>query len=157
VTDDPVSPIGQILTVEDIVLDVDVESASGVLRVLASLLAGRSASDAAAIADALAVREKLGSTALGHGTAIPHARLATLSSPSAAFARTLAPIDFGAPDRKPVSLFLGIVVPSHATHLHLRLLAQAAEALSDRSVRDALRRATTAAEVAQLFAAAPVR
>ena len=101
---------------------------------------------------ALAARESLGCTALGHGVALPHARMAGLAQPAGAFIRTRSPLDFGAFDGKPVSCFLVLVVPAEAAEVHLKLLANAATLLNDPSFRAAIRSAAEAKDVARLFA-----
>ncbi|MCL2298329.1 MAG: PTS sugar transporter subunit IIA [Proteobacteria bacterium] len=99
--------------------------------------------------DALEAREKLGSTALGHGVAIPHGRIKNLAQARAAFLRTQSPIPFDAPDKKPVDLFFVLLVPENATEQHLQLLAELAQLVGDRALRDGLR---AAADDAAVFA-----
>jgi nitrogen PTS system EIIA component len=88
---------------------------------------------------ALVEREKLGSTGLGHGVALPHARLAHLNEPLACFFRLEKPIDYEAPDQQPVDLIIGLFVPEDAPDAHLHLLSQIAQMLSQESMRMALR------------------
>ena len=97
-----------------------------------------------AIFDTLCGRERLGSTGLGHGVAIPHARSAKALNPAAAFLRLAEPIDFGALDGEPVDLVFALVVPDHFAQQHLLLLAQLAEMFGDATFRDALRAAPDA-------------
>ena len=141
----------------NVVLDVEAADARAVLRTLGATLAPACGATARSIEEALAARERLGSTALGHGFAVPHARIAGLAKAHAAFVRTRAPVDFGAPDRRPVRHFVALLVPAHAAEHHLRLLAETAERLSDRAFRDALRCAVTPDEVAALFATPSAR
>ncbi|MDR0247137.1 MAG: PTS sugar transporter subunit IIA [Burkholderiales bacterium] len=101
--------------------------------------------------DALETREKLGSTALGQGVAIPHGRIKNLEQPRAAFLRTQSPIHFDAPDKKPVDLFFVLLVPEHATEQHLQLLSELAQLVGDRALRDSLRAATNDASVSVLL------
>ena len=144
--------LGDLLSVDNIQVDVDVASGQDVLEYLAKLLARRYGGASKAITDALAARERLGSTALGHGVALPHARIRALPGDCAAFVRTRAPIPFDAPDARNVQCFLGLLVPAHATERHLQLVAQAGELLGNPVFREALRRESTAADVARLFA-----
>jgi PTS system nitrogen regulatory IIA component len=109
---------------------------------LARLLAGDD--DAAFVRDALMARERLGSTGLGHGVAIPHGRSAAIHEARAAFVRLAAPIDFGADDRQGVDLVAALIVPAHFTDQHLKLLAELAELFSDPVVTAALRAAPDA-------------
>lgn len=106
---------------------------------LAQLLAGTDG--IATVRDALMARERLGSTGLGHGVAIPHGRSAAIHEARAAFVRLATPIDFGADDRQGVDLVAALIVPAHFTDQHLKLLAELAELFSDPVVTAALRAA----------------
>ena len=108
---------------------------------LAELLAD---GDAAIARDALAARERLGSTGLGHGVAIPHGRSAKIAEARAAFVRLGEPVDFGADDGRPVDLVAALLVPAHFTDQHLKLLAELAELFSDPTLTAALRAAPDA-------------
>ena len=92
----------------------------------------------ARVFDSLFDREKLGSTGLGFGVAIPHGRLKTIRDPLCAFVRTAAPIPFEAPDGAPVSLVFAMLVPEHATEAHLELLSELAQMFSDPGLRETL-------------------
>ena len=83
------------------------------------------------IFDSLCARERLGSTGLGHGVAIPHGRLAGISTPVGAFLQLAAPLPFDASDGVPVDLLFALVVPEHFNQQHLLLLSQLAEMFSD--------------------------
>lgn len=96
---------------------------------LASLLAGQA--DATAVLNALETRERLGSTGLGHGVAIPHGRSKDIEQATAAFVRLDPPLDFGAEDGQAVDLVAALIVPAHFTDEHLKLLAELAELFSD--------------------------
>jgi PTS system nitrogen regulatory IIA component len=100
---------------------------------------------------ALVEREKLGSTGLGHGVALPHARLANLSEPLACFFKLDKPIDYEAPDQQPVDLIIGLFVPEDAPNAHLHLLSHIAQMLSQESVRLALRYCNDAQEAFSLI------
>ena len=89
--------------------------------------------------DALMARERLGSTAVGEGVAIPHCRLEGCTEPVAALVRLATPVDFDAPDSQPVDLLFVLVVPGEAHDEHLQLLATAARALNEPAYRAALR------------------
>lgn len=110
---------------------------------LAKLLAGRDAG-LSIVRDALTARERLGSTGLGHGVAIPHGRSAAITEVRAAFVRLAEPIDFGADDNQPVDLLAALIVPAHFTDQHLKLLAELAERFSDAGILSALRAAPDA-------------
>ncbi|MBS0325733.1 MAG: PTS sugar transporter subunit IIA [Proteobacteria bacterium] len=132
------NPLRDTLAAEDIELDAAFDSADAVLARLAAMLARRTGLPAGDVLRGLERREQLGSTALGHGVAIPHARIADCGTEAAALVRTATPVQFAAPDGRPVSLFLGLVVPAQAGEGHLRLLAAAAALLGDRAKRMAL-------------------
>ncbi|HGG58303.1 MAG TPA: PTS sugar transporter subunit IIA, partial [Gammaproteobacteria bacterium] len=85
----------------------------------------------AEVFDALMERERLGSTALGKGVAIPHARLPDLDRASIAIIKMDKGIDFDAPDGRPVDVLVALVVPDEANEEHLRILASLAELASD--------------------------
>lgn len=97
--------------------------------------------------DSLVARERLGSTGLGHGVAIPHGRLAALAAPAMAIVQLAEAVDYDAIDRQPVDLVFALVVPKEATEEHLQILAQIAEMLHDADLRDALRRAPSPHEL----------
>jgi PTS system nitrogen regulatory IIA component len=123
---------------EDIALDADVADRDALFALAARLLAARTGLAERDILRELAQRESLGSTAMGHGIAIPHARMAHVREPAFAYVRTARPIPFHAPDGRPVSQFLFLLVPMEANEKHLKLMAAAAGALSDASVRATL-------------------
>ena len=92
----------------------------------------------ALVTDSLFARERLGSTGLGHGVAIPHGRIKGLKAPMAAVFQLAAPIGFDAPDEQAVSLLIFLLVPEAATQKHLEILSEIAEMLSDASLREKL-------------------
>ncbi|HUL96684.1 MAG TPA: PTS sugar transporter subunit IIA [Usitatibacter sp.] len=136
---------------EEIVLDADVNDRERLFAFAAHLLATQHGLDEAEVLRELLAREKLASTALGHGIAIPHARMAKLTEPACAFVRVHTPIPFGAADGKPVSQFLFLLVPKEADEKHLKLMAAAAGALSDPAVRQELRTCGRCEEARQLL------
>ena len=147
--------LGELLAPEDIRLDVDASSKDQVLRQVASLLAARQGISEGTILEGMTAREQLGSTGVGHGVAIPHARMTQCGAAAAVFVRTKVGVPFDAPDGRPVSVFLGLIVPNMANERHLQLLATAAGMLSDRAFRDKLRACTDPAAVRELLAAWP--
>ena len=98
----------------------------------------------ALVTDSLFSRERLGSTGLGHGVAIPHGRIKGLKAPMAAVFQLAQPIGFDAPDELPVRLLIFLLVPEAATQKHLEILSEIAEMLSDITLRDALSSASDA-------------
>jgi PTS system nitrogen regulatory IIA component len=106
----------------------------------------------ALVTDSLFSRERLGSTGLGHGVAIPHGRIKGLRAPMAAVFQLAQPIGFDAPDEKPVSLLIFLLVPEAATQKHLEILSEIAELLSDATLRGKLLSCTQATELHGLIA-----
>jgi len=103
------------------------------------------------ITDSLFARERLCSTGLGHGVAIPHGRIKGLRAPLAAVLQLAAPIPFDAPDEQPVSLLIVLLVPEAATQQHLEILSEIAEMLSDAGLREHMRSSTTSQELHALI------
>jgi len=106
----------------------------------------------ATVTDNLFARERLGSTGLGHGVAIPHGRIKGLKSPLAAVIRVAQPLPFDAPDDEPVSLLIFLLVPEAATQRHLEILSEIAEMLSDRELRERLKLSEDASSLHKLIA-----
>ena len=106
----------------------------------------------ALIADSLFARERLGSTGLGHGVAIPHGRIKGLKAPMAAVLQLRQAIGFDAPDEQPVGLLIFLLVPEAATQKHLEILSEIAELLSDASLRERIKSAPTAEQLHALIA-----
>ncbi len=95
----------------------------------------------ALVTDSLFARERLGSTGLGHGVAIPHGRIKGLKAPMAAVFRLNQPIGFDAPDEIAVGLLIFLLVPEAATQKHLEILSEIAELLSDAALREKIKSA----------------
>jgi len=106
----------------------------------------------ALVTDSLFSRERLGSTGLGHGVAIPHGRIKGLKSPMAAVFQLAHPIGFDAPDDQVVGLLIFLLVPEAATQKHLEILSEIAELLSDAGLREKLKTSTDAAQLHSLIA-----
>lgn len=132
---------------------VPVSGKKRLLELLAKLLADGAGGDSeAGIYDTLCGRERLGSTGLGHGVAIPHARSARAKVAAGAFVRLSEPVDFGAPDGQPVDLVFALVLPEHFAQQHLLLLAGLAEMFGDAGFRDRLRAAKDTPSLIALLA-----
>jgi len=101
--------------------------------------------------DSLFAREKLGSTGLGRGVAIPHGRIKGLKEAVGALVRTRQPIPFDAPDAQPVNLIFVLLVPDRATDAHLQILSELAQMFSDKAFRDKLLTAAGAPELHELI------
>jgi nitrogen PTS system EIIA component len=143
--------VGRFLSNDDIVVGLDVPDKKRALEEAALLVGRRYQLNHAAIFRALWRREEIGSTALGHGIAIPHARIAGISEPIVLLVRTKLAIKFGAPDHQPVTILFVILVPEHANEEHLRILATVSEMFSDKAFRDRLGAATEPAAIQRLF------
>ena len=135
----------------DVVLDVDVTARRQALEVIAMRMATVNGLKSESVFHALWRREQAASTAIGHGVALPHARVSGIDQPILLLARTKRPIPFGAPDGEPIAILLAIVVPEHANDDHLQILAFVAERLSSDALRTRLRAVTSPAAVKQLF------
>lgn len=133
-------PFLDLLSTERVRTDLVADDKAALLDILADLLAA-GPGERREISNALVSREKLGSTGLGRGVAIPHGRMPGLDKPRAAFVRLARPLDFGAIDGEPVDLVAALVVPSHFTDQHLQLLAELADIFSDNDLTLALRSA----------------
>jgi len=132
--------ISEILTPERMLCHVQATSKKRVLEYFSKLLATETYElTNRAIFDSLLGRERLGSTALGKGVAIPHARVAQCEVTLAAFVQLEQGIDFDALDKQPVDLLFALMVPENSTQEHLEILAQLAQMFSDESFRDKLR------------------
>ena len=110
------------------------------LEQLAAMLAGNT-DEQRLIGEALMNREKLGSTGIGQGVAIPHGRIAGLDQARGVFVRLAEPLAFGAIDGQPVDLIAAMAVPEHNPEQHLHLLAELAEMFSDTALTTAMRQA----------------
>ena len=142
-----------LLTPSRVVADARATSKKRLLESLSKLLDERGTSDSErAIFDSLCRREKLGSTGLGSGVALPHGRTKEVVKGVGAFVRLAEPVDFGSPDTQKVDLVFALVVPEHFTDQHLVLLAQLAQLFSDAELVAALRRARNSAELYALLA-----
>ncbi len=106
----------------------------------------------ALITDSLFARERLGSTGLGHGVAIPHGRIKGLKSPMAAVFQLAQPIGFDAPDEQPVVMLIFLLVPEAATQKHLEILSEIAELLSDPQLREQIKTSQDAQMLHSLIA-----
>lgn len=144
--------IAPLLCPQRIRLDLDIRDKDRVFAQAGRIFADHVGLDAAGVAESLAARESLGSTALGQGIAFPHARIKGLREPLAAFMRLRQPLPFDAPDSNPVAELFVLLVPQQATEAHLQLLAEAAQMFGDLYFHDRLRRQKDVDGVYQAFA-----
>jgi nitrogen PTS system EIIA component len=146
-----VNQIAALLPASNIVVDLDVASKAALFGTMGEVFERNAGLPRAGVAASLAAREKLGSTGLGDGVAIPHGRMARLGAATGAFARLRTPIPFDAPDAKPVDQVFVLLVPEHATDQHLQLLSELAQMFSERAFRDRVRAAGNADALAEAF------
>ena len=109
------------------------------------------------IATKLRAREELGSTALGYGIALPHARIHGIQTPRAVFIRLAQSVDFDAPDEEPVDIIFAMLVPAGANEEYLRLLASLAKMFNDPNIRDQLRSASAQEEIYSILTGIQLR
>ncbi|MDZ4364919.1 PTS sugar transporter subunit IIA [Brevundimonas sp.] len=143
--------IADLLVSGGIVLRSGASSKRQALHVLAETAARALGLDEQAVLDALMEREALGSTGLGNGVAVPHARLDGLDRVCAVFVRLDTPVTFGSVDDRPVDLLFGLFAPPREGAEHLRALAAVSRALRAPELREKLRQARTLDAVSALF------
>jgi PTS system nitrogen regulatory IIA component len=144
--------IAATLTPTDIFLDLDVPNRCGALRAVSAMIERSQRLSAPPVFRALWRREKAGSTGVGDGFGIPHARITGITDPVTVYVRLKAPVDFAAPDGKRVSELFVILVPTDGDNArHLQLLSLVAEAFSDRGFRVRLGAATDPQDVQSAF------
>lgn len=139
--------ISELLQPQSVLAGVRVTSKTEALTVLARQAASRTGQPERVILDALMERERLGSTGVGSGIAVPHARLPGLDGLCAVFLRLDRPIDFEAVDERPVDLIFLLLSPETAGADHLRALSRVSRLLRDSEVCRTLRRATDPGEL----------
>jgi PTS system nitrogen regulatory IIA component len=144
--------LSSILTPAHTVVEVDATSKKRAFEEAGLLFESLHGLSRALVTDSLFSRERLGSTGLGHGVAIPHGRIKGLKAPLAAVMKLAKPIGFDAPDEKAVILLIFLLVPEAATQRHLEILSEIAELLSDASLRERLSSSTNAVELHSLIA-----
>src|SRR5207302_10844632 len=149
----PMNRIAPLLPESNIVLDVDAENKKRLFERIAQLFEQQAQLSRNAVLASLSARERLGSTGLGQGIAIPHGRLKGLKQALGAFFRLAQPVPFDAPDGQPVSLVFILLVPEQATEKHLQILSELAQMFSDKALREAMSQAADAAALHQLITA----
>jgi len=144
--------LASILPAAQVLVSVDVTSKKRAFEEAGLLFESQHGLSRALITDSLFARERLGSTGLGHGVAIPHGRIKGLKSPMAAVFQLDHPIGFDAPDEQPVALLIFLLVPEAATQKHLEILSEIAELLSDSALRERLKSCTDAVSLHAMIA-----
>jgi nitrogen PTS system EIIA component len=143
--------ISKLLLPDNVLLDNDSTSKKRVFERVGILFENTHQIARSQVFDSLFAREKLGSTGLGQGVAIPHGRVKNLKEGIAAFVKTQHPIPFDSPDGLPVNLIFVLLVPERATDMHLQLLAELAQMFSDKNFREKLVNESDPAVIHQLF------
>lgn len=133
--------ISRLLPASNILLDLPASSKKRAFEQAGLLFENNQGVARAKVFDSLFARERLGSTGLGQGVAIPHGRIKGLKEAVAAFVRVSEPIPFDAPDGQPVSVMIFLLVPEQASQAHLDLLSELAQMLSDKVFRQSLQSA----------------
>ena len=143
--------ISKLLLPGNILLDSESTSKKRVFERVGLLFENTDQISRSQVFDSLFAREKLGSTGLGQGVAIPHGRVKNLREGVAAFVKTSHAIPFDSPDGQPVNMIFVLLVPERATDLHLQLLAELAEMFSNKAFREQLQNCDDPAVIHQLF------
>jgi nitrogen PTS system EIIA component len=141
--------IAKILPLENVLLELDVSSKKRAFEQAGLLFENNCGIARATVSENLFARERLGSTGIGHGVALPHGRIKGLKNPIAAFVRLTEPIPFESPDGQAVGILIFLLMPANVTQLHLELLAEIAEMLSDEAFREMLQHEAVAAQIYQ--------
>jgi len=144
--------LASILPVAQVLVHVDATSKKRAFEEVGLLFENLHALSRSLVTDSLFSRERLGSTGLGHGVAIPHGRIKGLKAPMAAVLQLAQPIAFEAPDEQAVRLLIFLLVPEAATQKHLEILSEIAEMLSDASLREKLTTSASADDLHGLIA-----
>ena len=144
--------LASILPASQVLVGVDATSKKRAFEEAGLLFENLHGLSRALITDSLFARERLGSTGLGHGVAIPHGRIKGLKAPMAAVLQLRQAIGFDAPDEQPVGLLIFLLVPEAATQKHLEILSEIAELLSDANLRERIKSAPTAEQLHALIA-----
>lgn len=143
--------ITPLLTLANVMAECETTSKKRLFEQAAQLVQASQDVAAGEVFESLFSREKLGSTALGYGIAIPHGRIKHLDETACAFLRLKTPIDFDAPDGEPVDLVFVLLAPATATDVHLQILGELAAMFSDETFRAKLRAAPDAATLHRLI------
>ena len=144
--------LASILPAAQVLVHVEVTSKKRAFEEAGLLFEDLHGLNRALVADSLFARERLGSTGLGHGVAIPHGRIKGLKAPMAAVFQLDQPIGFDAPDEQPVSLLIFLLVPEASTQKHLEILSEIAELLSDSHLREKIKTCDDVPELHRIIA-----
>ena len=146
--------ISALLSPHKIFIDTEVTSKKKLLELLANIAADKTQIPESTIYNSLLNRERLGSTGLGRGFAVPHARIPDLQDTLGCFFRLREPVNFEAPDNQPVDLVFTIIIPEQATDEHLLILSSLARLFSDPGLCEAIRKAGSREEIEDIIRSA---
>lgn len=132
------SLVAKLLPPANVLPDLQVSSKKRLFEQIGLLFENNHGIARSIVFDSLFVRERLGSTGLGHGVAIPHGRIKGLKEALGAFVRLGQPVPFDAPDARSVNLVFALLVPEQATEKHLQILSELAQMFSDQALRESL-------------------
>lgn len=145
--------ISEILSPDRIRFDSTCSSKKAALETLANLIANDNPKlNQLEVFDSLVNRERLGSTGLGHGVAIPHGRINNENKTLGAFIRMQTPVDYDAADKQPVDILFALLVPEESTDEHLQILSKLAEKFSNTEFLNKLRNEKSTEAVYRLLA-----
>ena len=147
------SLVAALLSPSHVVADLQASSKKRLFEQAGLLFENQDGIARSLVFDSLFARERLGSTGLGQGVAIPHGRIKGLKEALGALVRLAQPVPFDAPDDAPVSLAFVLLVPEQATDRHLQILSELAQMFSDKALREAMLHAPDAAALHQLVMA----
>lgn len=143
--------VSALLSPDRVFIDPNISSKKKLLEFIANTVTEQCGLAQSKLFNSLLDRERLGSTGLGNGFAVPHARLPDLKETIGFFVKLANPINFDAPDNQPVDLIFCIIIPEHATDEHLQILASLAKIFSQSSIREAIRTAHTDSDVTHII------
>lgn len=142
--------LSEILDEDDIILDLKARNKQEVLEELAKVITNHSPwLDKGSLVKVLLERERLGSTGIGDGVAIPHGKFHGIQHPIISFGRSLRGLDFESMDGQPAFLFFLLVAPENSASIHLKTLAKISKILKNSSFRKVLMEASTREELYQ--------
>lgn len=145
--------IVEFLRPDSIVASLSGPTGPAVLAELCRPLAAAQKVDAAKLLDTLLEREKLGSTGIGEGVAIPHGKVPNLPGLMASFGRSVPGVDYRAIDGKPTHLFFALFAPENSAGAHLKALARISRIFKTPAFREAILKAPSAEEIYRLIEA----
>ena len=145
------SLVAKLLNPGHVLVDLQISSKKRLFEQVGLLFENHQGIAQSVVFESLFARERLGSTGLGQGVAIPHGRIKGLKDAVGAFVRLAQPVPFDATDGKPVTLVFALLVPEHATEKHLEILSELAQMFGDRALRDAMAAAPDGAALHQLI------